>query len=256
VPRRNLLVATMIVSSVALCVAPMLQAQEMPPAASSTPKSHRMPMMYRLTYRCDGGTTVKMYLRGRNARMVFAGKSYAMKQVEAASGTRYSDGSVVWWSKGEEGFLEDDAASGKPVRLAENCKLRKKASASGEGVVSGTVAYRERIAMPENAVLTMQLQDVTASDGGTGTQAGGAESNVIAEQKFTFAGHQVPLPFELHYDPAKIDATHLYALSARITVADQLMFMNTTAYRVITQGNPAKADLTLQMVEGQTDTPK
>jgi putative lipoprotein len=256
VAKRNLLAATTVLGSVAMCAVPMLQAQEMPPAASSTPKSHRMPMMYWLTYQCDGGSTVKMYLRGRSARIVFAGKSYAMKQVEAASGTRYSDGSVVWWSKGEEGFLEDDAVPGKPVRLAENCKLQKKANGADKGVVSGTVAYRERIAMPENAVLTMQLQDVTASDGGTEMQAGGAEGKVIAEQKFTFAGHQVPLPFELHYDPAKIDATHVYALSARITVADQLMFMNTTAYRVITQGNPTKADLTLQMVEGQTDTPK
>lgn len=255
-PRRNLLVATTILGGAAICAAPMIQGQEMPPAAASTPKSHRMPMMYRLTYRCDGGATVKIYLRERNARIVFAGKSYVMKQVKAASGTKYSDGSVVWWSKGEEGVLEDDAVLGKPVRLAENCKLQKKANAADDGMVSGTVAYRERIAMPENAVLTMQLLDVTASDGENGKQAGGAEGKVIAEQKFTFAGHQVPLPFELHYDPAKIDATHEYTLSARIAVADQLMFMNTTAYRVITQGNPTKVDLTLQMVEGQTGTPK
>jgi putative lipoprotein len=115
------------------------------------------------------------------------------------------------------------------------------------------VAYRERIAMPENAVLTMQLQDLSAPDGPDGVDA---PAKVIVEQKFTFAGQQVPLPFELHYDPAKIDPKHRYALSARITVADQLMFMNTTAYRVITQGNPAKADILLQMVEGQTNGAK
>jgi hypothetical protein len=34
------------------------------------------------------------------------------------------------------------------------------------------------------------------------------------------------------------------------------MFMNTTAYRMITQGNPMKADILLQMVEGQTNAPK
>jgi len=186
-------------------------------------------------------------LRERNARVVFAGKSHAMKQVEAASGTKYSDGAMVWWSKGDEGFLENEAKEGQPVRLAENCKLEKAASPAGAGVVSGTVAYRERIAMPENAVLTMQLQDVSLAD---------APARVIAEQKFTFAGHQVPLPFELHYDATKIDPKHIYALSARITVNEQLMFMNTTAYRVITQGNPTKADLLLQMVEGQTKGPK
>ena len=222
------------------------RAQEMPPATAA-PKSHRMPMMRKFSYNCDGGTKVTVFLRERNVRVVFAGKSYSMKQVEAASGTKYSDGAMVWWSKGDEGFLEDEAKGSQPVRLAENCKLEKSVNAASTGVVSGTVAYRERIAMPENAVLIMQLQDLSLAE---------APAKVIVEQKFTFAGHQVPLPFELHYDAAKIDPMHMYALSARITVNEQLMFMNTTTYRVITQGNPVKADILLQMVEGQTSGPK
>jgi putative lipoprotein len=225
---------------------PVMRAQEMPPATASGPKSHRMPMMHKFSYSCDGGAKVTVSLRERNARVVFGGKSYSMKQVEAASGTKYSDGKTVWWSKGEEGFLQDERNEEQPVRLAENCKLEK-AAENATSAVSGTVAYRERIAMPENAVLTMQLQDVSSGNGAD------AQAEVIAEQKFTFAGHQVPLPFELHYDAGKIDPKHTYALSARITVADQLMFMNTTAYRVITQGNPVKADILLQMVEGQTN---
>ena len=222
------------------------KAQEMP-SATAAPESHRMPMMRKFSYNCAaGGTKVTVFLRERNVRVVFAGKSYSMKQVEAASGTKYSDGTMVWWSKGDEGFLEE-AKEGQTGRLADNCKLEKAANAASAGVVSGTVAYRERIAMPENAVLTMQLQDVSLAD---------APAKVIAEQKFTFAGHQVPLPFELHYDSTKIDPKHMYALSARITVNEQLMFMNTTTYRVITQGNPAKADILLQMVEGQSSGPK
>jgi len=116
--------------------------------------------------------------------------------------------------------------------------------ADGAGVVSGTVAYRERMAMPENAVLTMQLQDVSNSD---------APPKVIAEQRFTFAGQQVPLPFELHYEAAKIDPAHTYALTAKIAVAGQVMFLNSTTYDVITHGNPTKVDMSVQMVEGQTD---
>jgi putative lipoprotein len=228
------------------------KAQEMPPATAA-PKSHRMPVMRKFSYDCDDGRKVTVYLRERNAQIVFAGKAsfegtaYAMKQVEAASGTKYSDGRTTWWSKGDEGFLQDEAKGSQPVRLAENCKLEKAPDTASAGVVSGTVAYRERIAMPENAVLTMQLQDASLAD---------APANVIAEQKFTFAGHQVPLPFELHYDSTKIDPQHTYALSARITVNEQLMFMNTTTYRVITQGHPVKADILLQMVEGQTSGPK
>ena len=228
--------------------ATMAMAQETLPAAPSAPKSHRMPMMQRFSYNCDGGAKVVVFLRERNARVSFQGKAYAMKQVEAASGTKYSDGSIVWWSKGEEGFLEDDTKAGEPVRLAENCKLERARSATADsGVVAGTVAYRERMAMPENALLTIELQDVSLAD---------APAKVIAEQKFMFAGHQVPLPFEVHYDPAKIDPTRSYALSARITVNAQLIFLNTTAYPVITQGNPAKVDMVLQMVEGQTRSPQ
>jgi putative lipoprotein len=233
--------------------APMMKAQEMPPATSTIPQSHRMPMMRKLSYRCEGGARLMVFLRERNARVVFAGKSYSMKRVEAASETKYSDGTTVWRSKGEEGFLEKETKGSQPVQLAENGKLEKTADAPATSLVSGTVAYRERIAMPENAVLTIQLQDVSMPDA---TEGSAAPGKAIAEQKFTFAGHQVPLPFELHYDAAKIDPKRTYALSARITVADQLMFMNTTAYRVITQGNPTKADILLQMVEGQTNAPK
>jgi len=241
---RNAMCAAVFVG--ACWLSPTTRAQEMPPATAA-PKSHRMPMLRKVSYNCDAGRKVTVYLRERNAQIVFEGKAYAMKQVETAAGTKYSDGAMVWWSKGDEGFLENEAKGSQPVRLAENCKLERAVNAAGAGVVSGTVAYRERIAMPENAVLTMQLLDVSLAD---------APAKVIAEQKFTFAGHQVPLPFELHYDAAKIDPKHMYALSARITVNEQLMFMNTTAYRVITLGNPIRADILLQMVEGQTSGPK
>src|SRR6202040_1824690 len=108
------------------------KAQEMPPATAA-PKSHRMPMMRKFSYNCDGGTKVTVFLRERNVRVVFAGKSYSMKQVAAASGTKYSDGAMVWWSKGDEGFLEDEAKGSQPVRLAENCKLEETANAPGAG---------------------------------------------------------------------------------------------------------------------------
>jgi putative lipoprotein len=222
-----------------------LAAQDLAPP--SLPKSHRMPVEGKFTYRCDNGAKVVVYLRERDARVVFKNQAYSMKQVEAASGTRYSDGRLVWWSKGYTGFLRDETNPSQPIPLAENCRQLFPPPAAAAPAVSGTVAYRERMAMPENALLTIQLQDVSLAD---------APAAIIAEQKITFAGHQVPLSFELHYDPRKIDPKHTYALSARITLGDQLMFLNTTAARVITQGNPTKIDLVLQMVEGQGKGPR
>jgi putative lipoprotein len=204
-------------------------------------------MLHKLPYLCDGDAKVTVFLREKNARVTFEGNSYMMKQTMAADGTRYSDGTHVWWSKGETGFLEDDTNSSKPVRLADNCKLARAENAKTDPMVSGTVAYRERMAMPESAVLTIQLQDISLAD---------APAKIIAEQKFAFAGHQVPLPFELHYNAKEINPNHKYALSARIAVNGQLMFVNSTTYPVITQKNPDKVDILVHMVEGQTKDPK
>lgn len=192
-------------------------------------------MRYTVIYNCDGGATLTVYLREHTARVIFKDKTYLVHQVEAASGTRYSDGTVVWWSKGYDGFLQDETNPSQPVMLAENCHQVSPTPNRAMPSISGTVTYRERVAMPENAVLTVQLQDVSRAD---------APAQVIAEQRIVFAGRQVPLAFDLDYDAAKIDPKHTYSVSARITVDGQLRFLNTSAYRVLTQGHP----VTLNMV--------
>jgi putative lipoprotein len=150
----------------------------------------------------------------------------------------------VWWSKENEGFLEEDSNLNAPPMIAKNCKLDEGSTANANSLVSGTVAYRDRMAMPANALLTVRLQDVSLAD---------VPAAVIAEQKIEFAGKQVPLPFELHYDRAKIDRSHTYSVSARITVDGQLKFLNTSAHRVITRGNPAQVNVMLQRVATPTD---
>jgi len=166
-----------------------------------------MPVARKFSYACDGNLTVDVTLRGERARVVFKEKTYSMTQVRSGSGARYAEGSIVWWNKGYEGFLQDESDPNHPVMLAENCKQTSPPPNSGATAhaVSGTVAYRERIAMPENANLTIQLQDTSRAD---------APAQVIAQQEITFAGRQVPVPFELAYEPAKIDPKHTYSISA------------------------------------------
>ncbi len=50
--------------------------------------------------------------------------------------------------------------------------------------ITGTVAYRERIALPPNAVVTVTLEDVSLAD---------APSKLLAKQTFETEGKQVPL---------------------------------------------------------------
>jgi putative lipoprotein len=94
--------------------------------------------------------------------------------------------------------------------------------------VTGEVLYRERIAMPEGAVVTVRVSDVSRAD---------APADVIGEQVIETPGN-VPVKFSVGYDPAKIQPGHTYAVSARIEVNGQLMWINTTHIPVITNGNP------------------
>lgn len=105
--------------------------------------------------------------------------------------------------------------------------------------VTGTVAYRERIALDPAAEVRVQLLDVSRMD---------APSVVLAEQRIPANGKQPPFAFELSVDAARIDPRMRYAVAARITRGEQLLFINDTQYSVLTQGNGTTANLMLVRV--------
>jgi putative lipoprotein len=92
--------------------------------------------------------------------------------------------------------------------------------------LDGEVFYVQRIALPPTATLTVSLQDVSLAD---------AAAVVIDEQRGPVEG-QVPLPFKLSYDPAQVKPGHRYAVSARIEVDGQLMFITTEQHAVQLDG--------------------
>jgi putative lipoprotein len=67
-------------------------------------------------------------------------------------------------------------------------------------------------------------------------------AETIAEQKISNTG-QVPIPFELWYDPDKINLRMTYAVQARIEQGDRLLFISTRAFPVITRGNPTNVEV-------------
>ena len=98
--------------------------------------------------------------------------------------------------------------------------------------VSGTVTYRERLALTPGATLVVELRDVSYADG---------PAPLIARQTISGPG-QVPIKFKVEYNRADIDPRNRYSVSARIIESDgRLAFTNDTAYEVITRGNPGKA---------------
>ncbi len=101
--------------------------------------------------------------------------------------------------------------------------------------VTGTVAYRERIALSPEAVVEVQLLDVSLAD---------APAKLIAKQAIQ-PKHQVPIPFELVYDPAEIDQRFTYTVRATIRARGRLMFTTDRSYRVLTRGAPSHVELIL-----------
>lgn len=92
--------------------------------------------------------------------------------------------------------------------------------------LDGEVFYLQRIALPPNAVLSVSLQDISLAD---------APAVVLDEQSGPVKS-QVPLPFHLSYDPAQVKPGHRYAVSARIEVDGQLMFITTEQHPVQLDG--------------------
>ncbi|MEW9807541.1 YbaY family lipoprotein [Mesorhizobium sp. ZMM04-5] len=111
------------------------------------------------------------------------------------------------------------------------------ALAAAEMTVEGEVFYRERIALPPNAVVEVKLMDVSLAD---------APATIIAEQKIEPAG-QVPVAFVLKFDPTVIQSRQTYAVQARITVDNRLWFITDQRYAVDPL-NPEPQKMMLKMV--------
>ena len=101
---------------------------------------------------------------------------------------------------------------------------------AGQGVaaVSGTIVYRERVALAPGAFAVIQLQDVSRP---------GAPGIVIGEQRIDSPGR---------YNPTRIDLQRPYALSVQIFQGGRLLFGNDTAYPVITHGSPNYVEVVLR----------
>lgn len=106
--------------------------------------------------------------------------------------------------------------------------------------VTGTVTYREPVALPPNAVVAISIVDASAAD---------SASSVIASDTVPAQGRQLPLPFAVHYDPHRIDQRHLYVIRATIRSGGETLFATDIVRSVISQGNPTSLDLVLSRVD-------
>lgn len=104
--------------------------------------------------------------------------------------------------------------------------------------VTGTVSYRQRIALRPGSVVEVSLLDTSRAD---------APAATIAQTTIENPGSP-PIPFTLDYDPGKIDERMSYSVRATIRSGDKMMFTTDTNYAVLTRGAGNTADLMLVAV--------
>lgn len=109
--------------------------------------------------------------------------------------------------------------------------------------LSGSLVYKQRIALPPQTEAIVKLVDVSRAD---------AAAIVIAETRFRTDGRQAPLPFRLEYDPARIDPRMRYAVSGELRAGERILFLNTTRHSVLTHGGAAdNVELVLDQLPGR-----
>lgn len=97
--------------------------------------------------------------------------------------------------------------------------------------VTGEITFEGAGAIPDDATITVQIQDTSLAD---------APAEVMGEQVITNAG-EFPVSYDVSYDEGQIEDNHTYTMSARITGSDgSLLYINDTAIMVITRGSPTE----------------
>jgi membrane-bound inhibitor of C-type lysozyme len=101
------------------------------PAAAPGPTNNIRPAIKwkQFDYACKGGAKITVYLHDTVAKVRTQDHIYMMRQTGSADGNRYSDGKILWWSKGDTGFLQEDTPEADGKMLVKGCILEKPADA-------------------------------------------------------------------------------------------------------------------------------
>ncbi|WP_237272739.1 YbaY family lipoprotein [Sulfitobacter sp. M220] len=107
-------------------------------------------------------------------------------------------------------------------------------AAADDITISGTFAYRERIATPPDATAQVVLQDVSRAD---------APSVVLARHDIDLNGDSPPFSYSMTVDQDELDARMRYAVQIQIRGRnDRLLWITDTAYLIDPSGGNQELD--------------
>jgi putative lipoprotein len=124
---------------------------------------------------------------------------------------------------------------------AAEAGARSQGEASTPPRITGTVAYREKIALPPDAIVQVRLDDASQPE---------TPPKLVAETTVPTAGKQVPISFELPYRAADIVPNRRYVVSAKIVAGGKTLFSSKTPYPVLTRGALTKLEILVQQSGG------
>ncbi len=156
---------------------------------------------------------------------------------------------VRGYSVDANGLLHLRGAYGEPLlRLVQMAgqpldKSGTTTSGTAEATrVTGTVSYRERIALAPGSTVIVTLEDTSKAD---------VLATMLGESRITIERNQVPIPFVIEVETGRIEPRHRYTVRARVLDPQgALRWTSTQAYPVITGGNPSSVDVQVESIPG------
>lgn len=104
--------------------------------------------------------------------------------------------------------------------------------------LTGEITFAGDAAIPPGAVAEAQLYDHSLHD---------VASVLIASQTIP-SPERFPIAFAVRYDPARIEERRTYGMQVSVKVAGELVYVNDTAFNVLTGGYPSM-DVEVDVVE-------
>ena len=141
--------------------------------------------------------------------------------------------------QGVLGYRVYDAGNGQIVG-GTSVSLQVASLPQPQAAITGLLTTLDQSPLPSEpgTVITLRLEDRTRQD---------VPAVLIAETQVA-PSTRIPLPFELRYNPAQINAANTYVVLADVRFNGVLLYRTNVQYTVITQGNPTNIVLLLERV--------
>lgn len=198
----------------------------------------------RIAYICDNGSRIDISfladISGRpQATLHFADEAMILQQVPAASGALYRNGDIRLHTRGDDAIFEDgknnlrrcSRGSIAPVSPPIAPQPAPQPAASSFIDIAGSVSYRNRIALPPDAILNIRVQ---------------AGQRTLADLRYELNGAQPPFPFSATVDRDLIGKRASATVTARIEAGGRVLFRSEKPVAAIRRGQPVPADILLK----------